>query len=343
MKAVCLLEHGTPGRLEMRDVPTPTPGPGEVLLEVHACGLNHLDLWHEAGALPIRLHLPRIPGCEAAGRIVQLHPDVTGWEVGDRVVVTSNLACGACEYCRRGEESMCLNSEMFGVQRDGGLAEFAVAPARALARLPEGLDFISAAGLALAGSTAMHMLTNRTHARSGQWVLVMAGASGVGVAAIQIARALGCRVISTGSTPAKRQLAQELGAELVLDPADPNWPALVRRHTEKRGVDVVVEHIGGETLQQAFNCLGRGGTVVTCGATAGREVRLNLWPIFVKQQQFIGSYSRNLADLNATMEWAASGRLKPVIESTFPLEDTATAFDRLRARAVLGKLVARVR
>jgi NADPH:quinone reductase-like Zn-dependent oxidoreductase len=169
--------------------------------------------------------------------------------------------------------------------------------------------------------------------------LVIAGASGVGSAAIQIARALGARVIATASTEAKRQLAGSLGAEFVLDSQDPGWPGEVRRITSKRGVDTVVEHVGGPVLAQALECLARGGTVVTCGATAGGRVSLDLWPFFVKQQRLAGSYGRNAVDLRTTLEWAATGRLKPVIQELLPLARTAEAFGRLRQRAVLGKLV----
>jgi len=225
------------------------------------------------------------------------------------------------------------------VQRDGGFAEKVAVPVRALVRLPEGLAFDTSAALTLAGSTAMHMLTNRTHVRPGDWVLAIGGASGVGSAAIQIARSLGARVISTGSTEAKRKLALSLGAEFVVDSNDPAWPAEVRKLTGKHGADIVVEHVGGEVLLKVFECLARDGTVVTCGATAGREVTLNLWPFFVKQQRLTGSYGRNRADIAATLEWAAAGKLKPVIDSIFPLDETAQAFAHLRSRSVLGKVL----
>lgn len=234
---------------------------------------------------------------------------------------------------------MCLRGELLGVQHDGGFAEKVVVPARSLLRLPSGVGFDTSAALTLAGSTAMHMLTNRAKVREGDWVLVISGASGVGSAAIQIAKQLGARVISTGSTDAKRRLAQQLGAEFVLDTADPNWPAEVRKITNKRGADVIVEHVGGEVLRKCFECLARGGTVVTCGATAGREVTLNLWPLFVKQQQLVGSYGRNRADLEITLEWAAAGKLKPVIDSVFPIHQVAAAFAKLRSRDVLGKVL----
>lgn len=339
MKAVQLVAHGQPGTFELRDVPDPKPSLGEVVVQVQACGLNHLDLWLEQGELPIPLKLPRTPGCEIAGRVVEVGDDVCDWKAGDEVAVQSNLFCGQCEYCRRSEESMCLMPFMLGIQRDGGFAEKVCVPQRTLVRLPAGVDFQTSAALSLAGSTAMHMLTNRTRVREGDWVLVIGAASGVGSAAIQIAKHFGGRVIATASTEAKQALAHHLGAEFVVDSTSATWPAEVRRITSKRGVDIVVEHVGGEVLQKAFDCLARGGAIVTCGATAGKEVALNLWPLFVKQQRLVGSYSRDSADLKATLEWAAAGRLKPVIHAVYPLDRTAEAFASLRARTVLGKVL----
>jgi 2-desacetyl-2-hydroxyethyl bacteriochlorophyllide A dehydrogenase len=339
VKAVQLIAHGAPGTFELRDLPEPRPGANEVVVQVEACGLNHLDLWLEEAGLPIPLQLPRTPGGEIAGTISEVGSGVKDWKRGERVAVQSNLFCGDCEFCRRGEESLCLRGEILGVQRDGGFAEKVMVPSRALVRLPAGVDFDTSAALTLAGSTAMHMLTNRAQVRAGDWVLVIGGASGVGSAAIQIAKRLGARVISTGSTEAKRNLAKQLGAEFVLDPADTNWPKEVRRITDRRGVDLVIEHVGGEVLSKCFDCLARGGTIVTCGATAGREIPFDLWPFFVKQQRLIGSYGRNRADLEATLEWAAAGKLKPVIDSVVPLAQTADAFARLRSRSVLGKVL----
>src|SRR5882762_1164193 len=220
MKAVQLVAHGQPGRFELREVPDPRPASGEVVIQVQACGLNHLDLWLEQGELPIPLQLPRTPGGEIAGRVLQVANDVSSWKVGDEVAVQSNLFCGQCDYCRCGDESMCLQAILLGVQRDGGFAEKVCVPQRALARLPTGVDFQTSAALTLAGSTAMHMLTNRTQVREGDWVLVVGAASGVGSAAIQIAKQLGGRVIATGSTEAKRALARQLGAQFVVDSTD---------------------------------------------------------------------------------------------------------------------------
>jgi len=339
MKTIQLVAHGAPGTFELRDLPEPQPGPDEVVVQVRACGLNRLDLWLEEASLPIPLHLPRTPGGEIAGWVLEAATNVSSWKPGDAVAVQSNIFCGECDYCQRGDESLCLRSEILGVQRDGGFAEKVIVPARALVRLPSGVDFDTSAALTLAGSTAMHMLTNRAQVRRDDWVLVMGGASGVGSAAIQIARQLGARIISTGSTEAKRSLAQRLGAEFVLDSNDVNWPAEVRKLTNRRGVDLVIEHVGGEVLLKCFECLARGGTIVTCGATAGREVQFNLWPFFVKQQRLIGSYGRNRTDLQATLEWAAAGKLKPVIDSIFPLDQVPAAFAKLRSRHVLGKVL----
>jgi len=341
MKAVQLIAHGKPGQFQLRDLPDPQPAPDEVVVQVYACGLNHLDLWFEEGALPIPLRLPRIPGCEIAGRVVALGEGVNEWKGGERVAVHSNLFCGRCEYCARGEESLCLNAELVGVQRDGGFAEKVVVPVRALVRLPDKVEFETSAALTGAGSTAMHMLTRRAAVKSGDWVLVMGASSGVGTAAIQIARELGARVIAAASSQEKENLGLKLGAERVVRTENESWPAEVRQITGKRGVDLIVEHLGGKVLEQVFDCLARGGAVVTCGATVGREVKLNLWPFFVKEHRLLGSYGRSRADLEKTLEWAALGKLHPVINRVFPLAETPRAFSALRDRTVLGKLVIR--
>jgi NADPH:quinone reductase-like Zn-dependent oxidoreductase len=283
--------------------------------------------------------LPRTPGGEIAGTIARLGSDVDEWRVGDRVAVQSNLFCGQCEFCLRGDESICLKGKLLGVQKDGGFAEEVLVPERSLVRMPADVDFETSAALTLAGSTAMHMLTNRAEIRSSDWVLVVAGASGVGSAAIQIAKQLGANVIATASNLEKRNLAIEIGADHVVDSTSDDWPLEVRQITDRRGVDIVVEHVGGKMFEQVFNCLARGGTVVTCGATAGKEVQVNLWPFFVKQQRLIGSYGRNRSDMKATLEWAALGKLKPIIHKRYSLAETPLAFTELRSRAVLGKAV----
>ncbi|HAV65238.1 MAG TPA: NADPH:quinone reductase [Verrucomicrobiales bacterium] len=339
MRAIQIIEHGNPGRLELRNLPDPAPGPDEVVVRVRGCGLNRLDLWHEQGDLPIPLPTPRTPGGEVAGEVESVGSGVGGWKPGDRVAIQSNLFCGECEFCQQGEESICVNGRILGVQVDGGFAEKVLVPVLSLVRLPAEVDFIASAALTLAGSTAMHMLTSRTTVKPGDWVLVMGGNSGVGSAAIQIAKGLGARVISTGSTEEKRKFAAELGADHVVDHAAKYWARDVRQLTGRRGVDVVVEHIGGEVILQALQCLARNGTVVTCGATAGKQVPIDLWPLFVKQQRIVGSYGRNRAAMDRTLKWAAEGRLRAVVDRVMPLGQTREAFDLLRARKVAGKIV----
>jgi NADPH:quinone reductase-like Zn-dependent oxidoreductase len=339
MKAVQLIKHGAPGVMELHDVPDPVAGPDDVVVRVRACGLNRLDLWTEQAELPVPIALPRILGGEISGEIIQLGANVKNWHAGDRVAVQSNIFCGKCEFCLQGEESICLNGQLLGVQRDGGFAETVLVPVTALVHLPEAVNYETSAALTLAGSTAMHMLTRRTKVCAGNWVLVIAGASGVGSAAIQIAKQLSAYVIATGSTQAKRDFSLLVGADYAVDITVADWPAEVRKITQKRGVDVVVEHVGGDVLLGCFNCLARGGTIVTCGATAGREVCLKLWSFFVKEQKLVGSYGRNRADIAETLDWAARGRLKAAIDRTYPLAETAQAFADLRARRIQGKAV----
>ena len=224
MKAFQLLAHGIPGTFALCDLPAPQPGPDEVVVRVRACGLNRLDLWLEEAGLPMPLALPRTPGGEIAGEVLVPGAQVRGWPPGERVAVQSNLFCGDCEDCRAGDESLCRHSQMLGVQRDGGFAEQVVVPARAMVRLTEGVDFETSDALTLAGSTAMHMLTQRTQVPVGAWVLVIGAASGVGSAAIQIAKQLGARVISTGSTAAKRALALTLARSLLWIRQAPTGP-----------------------------------------------------------------------------------------------------------------------
>ena len=342
MKALILQKTGAPPIRTLADIPAPVAIPGEVLLRVRACGVNRLDLWAASGSLPVRVPTPLIQGCEIAGEILHVPSSSSDWTVGNRVAVQSNLYCGRCEFCLRGEESTCLDSILLGVQRNGGFAEQVAVPVSSLVRLPDDVSFDSSAALTLAGSTAVHMLTNRTTVAPAMTVLVIAAASGVGSAAIQIARHLGARVITTGSTATKRQLGLALGAEAAVDSSEPGWSKEVRRLTGKRGVDLIVEHVGGDVLPECFHCLARGGTIVTCGATAGKTVPLDLWPLFVKEQKLVGSYGRTRADMELTLKLASAGHLRPVIDRTYPLAEATDAFERLSRREALGKLVIRI-
>lgn len=339
MKAIRLVSHGKPGHFELQDLPDLVPDDKEVVVEVHACGLNHLDLWLEEDGLPIKIDLPRTPGSESAGRVLKVGSKVTNWKAGDRVAIQSNIFCGTCEFCLEGEDSICVSGQSLGIHREGGFAEQILVPERALLHLPDQVPFETSAALSLAASTAMHMLTKRVEVKKDDWVLVIGAASGVGSAAIQIAKQLGAKVVSTASCETKKELAHQLGADAVVDLNNPKWPSEVRSITNKRGVDLVVEHAGGDILVKSFQCLARNGAVVTCGATTGREITMNIWPLFVKKQRLIGSYGRNRDDLETTLAWAAEGKLKPTIDSIVPLNKVPDIFSKLRARQVLGKVI----
>ncbi|MBM3824903.1 MAG: zinc-binding dehydrogenase [Verrucomicrobia bacterium] len=339
MRACRLLRTGLPGEFEIADIPGPQPSSGQVVVRVRACGLNRLDLWVEEGGLPVSVPLPLIQGCEIAGEVLQTGPGTTGWQPGDRVAIQSNLFCGQCEFCAQGEESICMRGEILGVHRHGGFAEQVLVPASNLVRLPDQVSFEQSAALTLAGSTAMHMLTHRATVAPGATVLVVAGASGVGSAAIQIARGLGADVLALASTEAKRDFAISLGARAAWNGRDPAWPKAVREATGKRGVDLVVEHVGGKLLAQCFECLARNGTVVTCGATAGRRVEFDLWPFFVKQHRLVGSYGRHREDMRRTLEWAANGRLRAALHRLAPLDELPESMAQLRREEVIGKTV----
>lgn len=312
---------------------------GEVVVRVAFCGLNRLDLWMEAGDLPVEIPLPRTPGGEVSGVIDSVGAGVTDVHPGDHVIVQSNISCGTCEFCESGEDSRCLKGKLLGVDLDGGLAELVKVPARSVIKIAPDFDLASAASVVLAGSTAMHMLTDRTEVTQGDWVLVMGGNSGVGAYAIQIAKNLGARVIATASSSEKATLAESLGAEFTVNHHHDGWNREVRKITGKRGVDIIVEHMGGKILEDCFHCLSRGGAIVTCGATTGKKIQLDLWPFFVKEQKLIGSYGRTRNDLVQTLDWTHSGKLNPVISEIFPLEQAESAFKTLRDRSALGKVL----
>lgn len=334
-----LVKQGLPGQFQFSQKALTDPGPGEVSIKVAFCGLNHLDLWLEKGMLPIQVPLPRVPGGEISGTIHAVGSGVNSLVHGQKVVVQSNLFCGHCEYCQEGNVSQCLESQLMGVQVDGGLAEYVTVPARAVLPVPKNLDLDAAASIVLAGSTAMHMVTNRTKISPGDWVLAMGGNSGVGSYAIQIAQELGARVIASASTEEKAEFAKKLGAEYVVNHRIPGWSKDVRKHTNKKGVDLIVEHIGGKILEESFRCLARGGTIVTCGATAGKDIQIDLWPFFVKEQKLVGSYGRTTQDLITTLDWVAQKKIKPAIHQVFPLSQAHEAFDCLRSGRALGKIL----
>lgn len=340
MRAVRL--HDVSGRAELRldkDVPIPTPAEGEVLLAVKACGLNQVDLLTRAGQTPAPVPLPHISGTEVAGEIVAVGPGVTGWKPGDRVVVDPILHCGQCAACRVGNTNMCRHSRVFGVQTPGGYAEYAVAPARQLLTLPGNLSYLEAASVAVTGPTAWHMLRRRADLRVGEDVLIIAAGSGIGVLGMQIAALAGARVIATAGSEDKIRQARALGADLVVNHSDPSWPDQVRDFTGGRGVDIVFEHVGKATWAGSLKALARGGRLVTCGGHSGFDVDINLWHLFVKEHSLIGSFAATRQDFLDVMNLVGQGKIKPVIQQTFGLEEVQKAQALMQGRQVFGKLM----
>jgi NADPH:quinone reductase-like Zn-dependent oxidoreductase len=338
MKAAVFHEHGDTQVLRVEDLPQPTPGPTEVVLKVHACGVNRLDIYSRTGRTKIA-PMPHISGSEVTGEIVAVGDTVRGLTVGQAVAVAPYLFCGQCEFCRSGEEAICLKGDIVGLGSQGGYAEYMLAPASSIVPLPEGVDAVSAAAVGLAAITAWHMLTKKAPLQPGQDILIQAGGSGVGSAAIQIAKLAGARVITTVGNEEKRAKALELGADDVINYREHDFFQEVRRLTNKRGVDVVFEHIGPETWEKSVACLARGGRLVTCGATTGNESKVNIWNLFAKEQTLLGSYGGTRQDLADVLKLVARLKFLPVVDSTYPLERVGEAQQRLERRESFGKLI----
>lgn len=342
MKARVIRAHGGFEALEPAEVPLPEPGAGEVRVRLQAMALNHLDLWVRRGVPGHTFPLPLIPGSDGCGRIEEVGPGVERARLGETVVLSPGYGCGECPACRRGEESLCRDYAILGESRDGTCAEAIVLPARALLAVPEGLDPEEAVALPLVLMTAWRMLVGRARVEAGETVLVQGAGSGIGSTAIQIAAARGCRVIAVTSDPHKTERARALGAGEVIVFGAEDPLAAVRRLTARRGVDVVVEHIGAATWETSVRALARGGRLVTCGATSGAEVRVDLRPLFFKQLSILGSTMGGLADLREAWAWVAAGRIRPVIDRRFRLEQLAEAHRYLEERRAFGKVVVRI-
>lgn len=316
------------------DVAIPEPGPGEVLLKVRACGLNQIDLLTHDGKTPAEVPLPHISGTEVAGDVV-----AGDGQAGARVVVDPVLSCGECSFCRNGSDNMCLRGRIFGVGTPGGYAEYVVAPAAQLIGIPGGMDYGSAAAVAVTGPTAWHMLMRRAQLRLGEDVLIIAAGAGIGVLAVQIAALAGARVIATAGNADKLAKAAALGAQHTVDHREDGWADRVRALTGGRGVDLVFEHVGAATWDASLRALARGGRLVTSGGHSGFDVGINLWHLFVKEHTIIGSYAGSRQDLLDVLDLVRDNRITPVIDDTVTLDGLAGARRRLRDRTVFGKLI----
>jgi len=339
MKAVQIPEHGGPEVLELVDLPTPTPAAGEVLVRVLAVSINHLDLWVRRGMPGMPIPLPRIPGSDGTGEVVECGEGVEGFEPGDRVMILPGVSSGRSKHDLEGNDHLSDDYGIRGEHCDGVCSEYVSLESRYLLRLPDGLDPIPIAAVPLVFLTAWGMLVTRAKLQAGEEVLVLGGASGVGSAAIQIAADHGARVIATAGSPEKRALALELGAVEAIDHRDPAWPKEVKRLTGGRGVDVVVEHIGPATWSGSVRSLARNGRLVTCGATTGAEVSILLPHLFIKNLSLLGSTMGPRSSFPTILEKLAAGSWRPVLDRVMPLSEVVQAHRLLENREVQGKIV----
>ena len=339
MQAVRFHEHGGPEVLKYEAAPDPKIAANEVLVEVKACALNHLDLWLRRGVSDWKLPLPHIVGSDVSGEVAEVGSLVKRVKTGERMLLCPGISCGQCEACFKGLDSACRNYAVLGVFVDGGYAELVKAPEVNVIPIPGDLSFDEAAAVPLVYLTAWHMLFTRAQLRPGEDVLVIGAGSGVGSAAIQIAKAVSARVIATAGADWKLDKARALGADEVINHSRQVISAEVKRFTGKRGVDVIVEHVGADVWEECFNSLATYGRLVTCGVTSGGEVKLNVQSLFGRQRSVMGSFMGGKAELLEALKLIARRQLKAVIDSAFPLREAAAAQRKMESREFFGKIL----
>jgi NADPH:quinone reductase-like Zn-dependent oxidoreductase len=339
MRCAVVREHGGLDKLVIEERPVPEPAADQVLLRVRAAGMNHLDLWVRRGVPGHPFPLPMILGCDFAGVVERAGSAVRNAKEGDEICVAPGHSCGVCAQCLAGADNLCRDYGIFGETRDGGCAEYAVVPAANLLPKPASMSFEQAAAWPLAFLTAWHMLVARAALKPGETVLVHAAGSGVGSAAIQIAKLWGATVIATAGGAAKCARGRDLGADHVIDHTAADWVKEVRRITGKRGVDVVVEHTGEATWEGSVKSLVWGGRLVTCGATSGFEAKFDLRLLFFKQLAFLGSTMGSRAELFTVLDHMRAGRLRPVVDRVLPLAAIRDAHRAMESREQFGKIV----
>ena len=341
MKAAIFNEFGGPEKLLYKDVPVPAIGRDEVLIRVKACSINHLDIWIRQGIPAYKLSLPHISGCDIAGIIEATGEDIDSSRIkaGDRVIVAPGLSCFRCANCLGGIDNLCENYSIIGAQTDGGYAEYAKAPAINIIPIPDGISFEEAAAFPLTFLTAWHMLIGRAHLAPGEDVLIIAAGSGIGVAAVQIAKLAGARVIATAGTDEKLGRAKSIGADEVINYTTDDIAQKVRSFTNGKGADVVFEHVGPSTWEKSMSSLAKNGRLITCGSTTGPEVKLDLRYVFMRQQSIMGSVMGTRKELLQITGLIGQRRLKPIIDSTYSLSDACQAQERMLKRGNFGKII----
>jgi NADPH:quinone reductase-like Zn-dependent oxidoreductase len=342
MRALYLAAHGGVERVLAGELPAPVPGPGEALVRLAAAAFNHLDLFVLGGIPGVTLEMPHVGGADGAGVIAALGAGVSGWREGDEVVLNPGLWCGGCEFCRRGEESLCVSFGLLGEHVPGTFAEYVTVPAANLGRRPDHLSWPEAAAFPLTFLTAWRMLTTRGRLQQGETVLIHGIGGGVALAALAIARRLGARVIVTSSAPEKLERARQLGADETVDYGREDVARAVRALTGKRGVDLVVETAGNATWMSSLRSAAKGGRIVTCGATTGpspaEEVRLVFW----NQLSILGSTMGSRHDWDGMLRAVSGWQLRPVVDSVLPLERGREGYERLARGGQFGKVVLQV-
>ncbi|MBI4577546.1 MAG: zinc-binding dehydrogenase [Planctomycetes bacterium] len=339
MRAVVVRAHGDVDRLVFEERPVPEPGPHQVLVRVAAAALNHLDIWVRRGIPGHPFPLPLVPGSDFAGVVERVGDGVQGLRPGDRVAGNPGHSCGACEACLSGRDPFCRDYGILGEDRDGACADYVAVGAANLNSVPPGMSLTEAAAVPLVFLTAWSMVVRRARVRPGETVLVLAAGSGVGHAAVQIARLWGARVLATVGGAAKAERARALGADEVIDHTRDDVLERVKGLTGRRGVDVVVEHVGAATWETSLRCLARGGRLVTCGATSGYEASTDLRLVFFKGLSILGSTMGAKGDLHEIWRHVAAGRLRPVVDRVYPLDAIREAHRHLEAREHFGKVV----
>ena len=342
MKAVVFDRHGGPEVLRSEDVPEPAPARGDVVIEVKAASINHIDIFLRRGMPGIKVPMPKIIGSDAAGVIREIGLEVSGLRIGQRVTINPGISCGHCEFCAAGFGSQCLTYAMVGENTDGAYAQLLKVPSHIVLPIPDSISFEDAAAAPLVFMTAWSMMVNKGNIRPGEDVLILGVGAGVGTAAIQIAKMLGCRVFATASTEEKLQRAKQLGADFLINYRTEEFDKKIRDLTNRRGVDVVVDYIGADTWVRSLRAARRGGRVLTCGATTGFAPQTDLRQIFFRQVQVIGSTMGSHREFLDVMKCVFRGQLKPVIDRVLPLKEAPKGHELIEARAVFGKIVLRV-
>lgn len=346
MRAVRFHKFGGAEVLVMEEASNPGFGQNDVLINLKYAALNHLDIWVRSGERERNIPLPHIPGSDGAGIIAEVGSEVKNFKRGDRVLISPGISCGYCYYCLGGQDNLCRQYHVLGTQEDGTYAEYVKVPAVNVISIPDNLNFDQAAAIPLVFLTAWHMLVGLARLKAGETILIHGAGSGVGSAAIQIAKLIGANVIATAGSKEKLDKAKQLGADEVINYHEMNFVDEVKRITNKKGVDVIFEHIGREVFENSITLLAKGGRFVTCGATSSYKANVDLRYVYAKHLGIFGSFMGTKSELLEVLKFFSEGRsnrkLIPVIDTILPLEKASEAHRRMEERKNFGKIILKI-